>query len=315
MTRDSRMGVPADAKPSHLAIACMAKEQAMPVNASESRRRLLEGLPVAERTFTLAGIKTPVLHGGSGTPVILLHGPGANAAHWLRVIPDLVKHHQVIAPDLPGHGESDASNVELDVERALSWLGELIERCCTSPPKVVGQVLGGAMAARFAARHGERISRLVLCDTLGFTHFEPEPAFADAMQAFFAGPSPETHLTLWGQCALDAAEVRRQFGTLWEHFEGYNVDRASTPAVLSSVLTLVKHFGVPIPPEELKKIRVPTALIWGRGDRATNLKFAEEASARYDWPLFIIDDAADDPPIEQPRAFVRALRRAFGERP
>jgi pimeloyl-ACP methyl ester carboxylesterase len=309
------MGGPADANSRKLAIACMAKEQAMSVSAPESRRRLLENLPVTERTLTLAGIKTPVLHGGSGTPVILLHGPGGYAAHWLRVIPELVKHHQVIVPDLPGHGESDASNVELDVGRALNWLGELIERCCTSPPQVVGQVLGGAMAARFAARNGGRISRLALCDTFGFEPFEPEPAFAQAMQAFFTKPSPRTHDTLWGQCALDSGALRKQMGTVWEDFEAYNVDRASTPAVLSAVLTLVKHFGVPIPPEELEQIHVPTALIWGRGDRATNVKVAEEASARYGWPLFIIDNAADDPPIEQPQAFLQTLRRAFGERP
>jgi pimeloyl-ACP methyl ester carboxylesterase len=287
----------------------------MPVNAAESRRRLLDDLPVTERSITLAGIRTPILHGGSGTPVILLHGPGGYGAHWRRVIPDLVKNHQVIAPDLPGHGESDASNIELDVERALSWLDELIERCCSSPPQVVGQVLGGAMAARFAARNGSRISGLVLCDTLGFTHFEPEPAFADALQAFFAAPSTQTHDTLWGQCALDPGEVRRQLGAAWTDFETYNVNRASTPAVLSSVLTLMKHFGVPIPAEELAGIHVPTALIWGRGDRATNLKFAQQASERHGWPLYIIENAADDPPIEQPEAFVQALRRAFGERP
>lgn len=287
----------------------------MPASATESRRRLLEDLPVTERFITLAGIRTPILHGGSGTPVILLHGPAGYGAHWRRVIPELVKHHQVIAPDLPGHGESDASSVELDVERALSWLDELIERCCSSPPQMVGQVLGGAMAARFAARNGGRISRLVLCDTLGFTQFEPEPAFADAIQAFFAAPSPQTHDTLWGQCALNPGEVRRQLGTAWNDFEAYNVNRASTPAVLACALTLMKHFGVPIPPQELASIRVPTALIWGRGDRATNLKFAQEASERYGWPLFIIENAADDPPIEQPKAFVQALRRAFGERP
>jgi pimeloyl-ACP methyl ester carboxylesterase len=293
----------------------MAKEQAMPSSASASRHRLLENLPVTERTLTLAGIRTPVLHGGSGTPIILLHGPGGYAAHWMRVIPELVKHHQVIAPDLPGHGESDTSGLELDANRVLSWLGELIERCCSSPPQVVGQVLGGAMAARFAARNGGHISRLVLCDTFGFTQFEPEPAFAAALQAFFAEPSPQTHDTLWGQCALDAGELRRQLGSLWDDFEAYNVNRASTPAVFYAVLTLIRQFGVPIPPQELQRIHVPTVLIWGRGDRATNLTVAQQASARYGWPLFIIENAADDPPIEQPKAFVQALRRAFGERP
>jgi pimeloyl-ACP methyl ester carboxylesterase len=52
-------------------------------------------------------------------------------------------------------------------------------------------------------------------------------------------------------------------------------------------------------------------LIWGRHDLATPLSVAEAASTRYGWPLQVIDDAADDPAVEQPEATVRALRRAL----
>ncbi|MGH7527453.1 MAG: alpha/beta fold hydrolase, partial [Gemmatimonadales bacterium] len=58
-------------------------------------------------------------------------------------------------------------------------------------------------------------------------------------------------------------------------------------------------------------IRVPTTLIWGRHDRATPLRTAEAASERYGWPLHVIEDSADDPPIEQPEAFLAALRTAL----
>jgi pimeloyl-ACP methyl ester carboxylesterase len=44
---------------------------------------------------------------------------------------------------------------------------------------------------------------------------------------------------------------------------------------------------------------------------ATPLRVAEEAGARYGWPLHVIEDAADDPPIEQPEAFLRALHAAL----
>jgi pimeloyl-ACP methyl ester carboxylesterase len=67
----------------------------------------------------------------------------------------------------------------------------------------------------------------------------------------------------------------------------------------------------PIPPAELSRIAVPTTLIWGRHDMATPLQVAEEASVRYGWPLHVIEDAADDPPIEQPEAFLRALHTAL----
>jgi pimeloyl-ACP methyl ester carboxylesterase len=57
-------------------------------------------------------------------------------------------------------------------------------------------------------------------------------------------------------------------------------------------------------------------MIWGRHDPAMKLSIAEGASARFGWPLEVIEDAADDPPLEQPEAFLRALRRALdGPRP
>src|SRR5688572_16070487 len=70
------------------------------------REKLLTGLPVSERQIRLNGVSTAVLEGGDGQPIVLLHGPGEYGAKWLRVIPDLVRTHRVIAPDLPGHGAS-----------------------------------------------------------------------------------------------------------------------------------------------------------------------------------------------------------------
>ena len=72
------------------------------------RERLISGLPVVERRLELNGVSTPVLEGGSGPPLVLLHGPGEYGASWLRVIPSLVATHRVIVPDLPGHGTAAA---------------------------------------------------------------------------------------------------------------------------------------------------------------------------------------------------------------
>ena len=106
------------------------------------REQLLEGLPVAERRLTIAGADTAVLEGGDGPPLVLLHGPGGNGAHWGRAIGALTGTHRVIAPDLPGQGASEP----LDAERVLEWLGELIERTCA----------GAAGAGRQRARRRDR---------------------------------------------------------------------------------------------------------------------------------------------------------------
>ncbi|MGH7264780.1 MAG: alpha/beta fold hydrolase, partial [Candidatus Rokuibacteriota bacterium] len=235
------------------------------------------------------------------------------AAKWLRVIPNLVKTHRVIAPDLPGHGASEAIDGALDVDRMLAWLDELIECACPVAPALVGQILGGAIAARFASGHSDRLSRLVLADALGLAPFQPTPEFGLALTEFLTRPTGDTHDRLWSRCAFDLDRMRNRMGESWERIKAYNLDRAHTPSLHATQYSLMEQFGMPaIPPEVLARITVPTTLIWGRHDLATRLQIAEAASARYGWPLQVIEHAGDDPPMEQPEAFLAALRAAPG---
>lgn len=290
----------------------MQERRGQSPTGDDARKRLLAGLPVIERRLQLHGVSTAVLEGGSGPPLILLHGPGGYAAHWMRVIPGLVATHRVIAPDLPGHGASEVGDGLLDAERVLAWLGELIEHTCTSPPALVGQLLGGAIAARFALKHAGRVSRLILIDTFSLTPFDPAPEFGSAINDYFAQPTEHTHDLLWRHCAFDLDGLRRRMGQRWQPFTAYNLDRALTPSVQAACHVLMQQFGMPaIPTADLARIAVPTYLIWGRHDRATPLSVAEAAHARFGWPLHVIDHCADDPPIEQPDAFLRALWAAL----
>ena len=280
----------------------------------EARQRLIDAMPVTERRIDLEGIPTAVLEGGAGLPVVLLHGPGEFAAKWFAVIPELVETHRVIAPDLPGHGASGGGGL-IDGERVLAWLGALIGRTCPVPPALVGHVVGGAIAVRFVARSGHRVERLVLSDALGLSAFRPAVEFEAALGEFLQRPTPETLDALWARCALDLDTLRERLGDRWRALRAYALDRASTPAALAAMQSLMAAFGMPaIPEAELEAITVPTFLIWGRHDLATPLAVAQAASARHGWLLDVIEGAADDPPVEQPRAFLAALRRALGDR-
>ena len=279
-----------------------------------SRDRLLAEIPVTERRLELAGGTTTVLEAGAGAPLVLLHGPGANATHWLWVVPQLAATHRVIAPDLPGQGSSELANGPLQADGVMDWLDELIEETCASPPVLVGYAFAGAMAARFAAERGDRLVALVLVDMLGLVPFAPAPDFGVALNDFLAQPSEGTHDRLWRQCALDLDGLRERMGGRWEPFEAYNVDNARSPSVMAALGALMEQFGVPaVPPAVLERITVPTTLIWGRHDLATPVAAAEEASARYGWPLHVIEDCADGPPIERPEAFLEALRFALSD--
>lgn len=282
--------------------------------AEDDRARLVAGLPVGERHLELAGTSTAVLEGGEGPPMVLLHGPGESALWWLRVLPDLVRTHRVLVPDLPGHGESTAPDGKLDGEAVHRWLDALLEQTCSRPPTLVGHLLGGAIAARYAGTPDARLERLVLVDSLGLGRFLPSPRFAFGLVRFLVRPTDRTYHGFLGQCLVDRDGVIGQLGDDWEPFLAYNLERARDPEVKAAMRALMKAVGVPrIPSEDLERITAPTALLWGRHDRAIRLAVAEAASERYGWPLHVIDDAGDDPKLERPGAFVDALYEAINE--
>lgn len=284
----------------------MTQERGQSLTAESDRERLLRDLPLTARTLSLAGVSTPVFEGGMGPPMVLLHGPAGNALHWLRMIPHLVPGYRIIVPDLPGHGASQVNTGSLDTAQVIQWLGELIKATCATPPVVVAHVLGGAIALRYAAAHGGRLDRLVLVDTLGLAPFQPTPEFGAALHQYLTQPARETHQALWQQCAYDLEQLKNGLGEKWAPFESYNLDRAGNPTVVGAVMKLMEEFGMAaIPPRELEGIKVPVTLVWGRHDRAIPLALAQTASGRYGWPLHVIEDAAADPPMEQPEALAR----------
>jgi pimeloyl-ACP methyl ester carboxylesterase len=277
-----------------------------------ARDRLLAAIPLTEQRRQLAGVATAVLEGGDGPPVVLLHGHGEFAAVWLRVIPDLVRSHRLVVPDLPGHGASEVTDGPLDTGQVLRWLGELVDQTCPTPPVVAGHLLGGAIAARYAVDHGDRLARLVLVDTMGLGWFRPAPSFAIPMIRFVARPTARSRDRVFDRCFLDHDRVGEDTGEAWEWLRTYALDRARTPSVQAALRRLMLRLGLPpIPPGDLARIGVPTTLIHGRHDLQVRLRLAEAASARYGWPLHVIEDCRDDPAFEQPDAFVSALRAAL----
>ena len=274
-----------------------------------TRDRLLAGLPVNDSRLGLAGIPTAVLEGGAGPPVVLLHGPGEFSAVWGRAIPDLATSHRVIVPDLPGHGASGLPDGRLDLDRVLAWLSELIERTCDRPPTVVGHLMGGAIALRFAANRPDRVRSLVLVDSFGLSWNLPKLRFAVPLAAFIVRPTEHTRDRFLDKCFVDFDGLREQFGDQWDAFSAQALEWAQTKTSKATLRSLMSDFGLrPIPAADLAQITTPTSLIWGRQDLQTPLRVAQAASAKYGWPLHVIDGARDDPFFEQPAAALRALR-------
>jgi pimeloyl-ACP methyl ester carboxylesterase len=277
------------------------------------RRRLLAGAPVAERRLLLAEVSTAVLEGGNGPPVVLLHGQGGWAGVWLPAVAELVRTHHVVAPDLPGLGASRVDGEPPGAETALAWLGELVEQTCASPPVLVGVSLGGSIAARFAAAHSDRLAGLVLMGMGGLVgKVRLPPGMLLALVRHSIRPSERTAVGMLRRVSVDVDRAQRRMGAGWAPFRAYSLELSRTPSARQANRRLLRELGLrQIPAEELARIAVPTTLIWGRQDRVMPLSTAQEASARFGWPLHVIDDAGHFLGLDQPEALLRALSAAL----
>ncbi len=140
-----------------------------PVAALEAR---------AERRHTPFGTGKMVWRcWGAGDPLLLLHGASGSWTHWLRNIPLLAVRYRVLAPDLPGFGDSDAPpephTVEVLADAVLAGLAALLP--APAPLRVAGFSFGGIVSGVVAARLGERVRTLLLSSAGGLALNLPPP--------------------------------------------------------------------------------------------------------------------------------------------
>ena len=291
----------------------MASEMSAQMNEADwLAARLVEGMPVTHRRLDVAGVSTSLLEAGDGPPIVVLHGQGGFAEIMAPFIRMTADRHRVVLPDLPGMGRSEITSGALDGGRVTEWLAELIAKTCDQPPTLLGASLGGSVALRFAVAHSAELSRLVLVDSGSLGPFRPPPGLLFALLRLVRNPDRRAIERLQRQIFRDADRVRAAAGERLHALEDYQLDRARQPSVNAANRTLLRQVGTKqVPKEQLRRVDVPVALIWGRHDRVMPFRHAERASAAYGWPLYPIEDAGHVPFVEQPKAFEAALRSSL----
>lgn len=275
--------------------------------ADSARERMLAGVPVSERRVRLAGVSTALLEAGSGPPLVLLQGGiECGGAYWAPVIERLAEEHRLVVPDVPGLGESEPLS-ELDADVFADWFDELLHATCDERPAVIAHSLLGTLATRYAARDGGWLERLVIYAAPGIGPYRIPLGLRVTAIRFGLRPSERNaeRFDRWAFFDFDEAK-RRDEGWL-EAFNAYTRARASVAHVKRTMRRLIPSATKQIPETELRRIVVPTDLIWGRHDRFVPLDLGEWASARLGWPLHVIEEAGHVPHIERPEAFLHAL--------
>jgi len=166
---------------------------------------------ISVRVREADGVKLQYLTAGSGPAILLLHGYAETSHMWRPLMPKLAETHTVIAPDLPGIGDSDIPADGLDMTHAATRLHSLIKSLGIQKAAVVGHDIGLMVAYAYAAQFPEDTEKLVLMDAFlpgveGWEAIYNHPAI---WHFRFSGPTPE---------ALVEGRERIYFEHFWNDF-------------------------------------------------------------------------------------------------
>jgi 2-hydroxymuconate-semialdehyde hydrolase len=280
--------------------------------SQSSRERLLAGLPVTERRMRVGDVSTALLEAGDGPPLVLLHGGiECGGAYWAPVIARLAEGHRVVVPDVPGLGESEPV-ADLTTEVFADWFRALLDATCEDRPMLIAHSLPGALAARFATQDAGSIRELVVYAAPGIGPYRIPLRLMILAARFDLRPSEKNAERFDRFAFYDFDAAKRRDAEWLEAWSLYTRERAAVPHVKRTMRRLIKTCTKQIPEAELRRIEIPTTLVWGSHDRFVPLGLAEGAGARLDWPLRVIDQTGHVPHIERTQAFLDALPAAYG---
>ena len=148
---------------------------------------------IVSRTAEINGVKLHYITAGHGAPLILLHGYAETSLMWKPIIPVLAERFTVIAPDLPGIGDSDIPAHGLDMKSAAISIHDLAKSLGVQKAEVVGHDIGLMVAYAYAAQFASEVTKLVLMDAFlpGVEGWEAVYNNPNIWHFRFNGPTPE----------------------------------------------------------------------------------------------------------------------------
>lgn len=113
-------------------------------------------------TVPVGGTNIQVTMRGAGDPLVLVHGLSGSTAWWVRNVDALSQGYRVYLIDLPGFGSMRRYANEFSVAGSPDWIAEVLSALGLNSVALIGHSMGGLIAALFAARYPQRVSKLVL---------------------------------------------------------------------------------------------------------------------------------------------------------
>jgi len=207
--------------------------------------------------------------GGDDKPVmVFVHGLSGTWQNWLLNIPAFMDSHRVIAPDLPGFGESPMPRERISIQGYARIVDGLLHALGVDSAAVIGNSMGGFVAAELALSFSTRVERLVLVSAAGLSIEEYRRAPLLVGARIWAGTA--TWIGARGHSVITRPRARRLGLQLIVRYPErlspeltYELTRgAGTPGFVPAMEALLS-FGYR---DHLSRIEVPTLVVWGGND-------------------------------------------------
>jgi pimeloyl-ACP methyl ester carboxylesterase len=277
-------------------------------------------------TVQIGDLRVHQVHGGRGTPVLFIHGIGSSGyMEWRFNLEAAALEHRVFAPDLPGFGRTDKPRASYGIPYFTEFIDSYMESRGLQSAAIVAASLGGRIALELALRHPERVSKLVLVNSLGLgrpsvkltyglitiprvgetvmratrSALKWAPAsMIRGVAARYVGVSSDLERTMDDEYLGDLRELYCADG----YHEAY---LATLRSLVNPKALLGAEYDVS---SKLHTIDVPVQLIWGADDPLFPVSHATHAHALIpDCRLAVIEGAGHTPQAERPEEFNRVL--------
>ncbi|MGD0453559.1 MAG: alpha/beta hydrolase [Solirubrobacteraceae bacterium] len=279
---------------------------------------MIDGQPV--NTIELGPERSNEPHDTS-QPLVFVHGLSGCWANWLEQLPALAAEHRVITLDLPGFGYSPMPAEQISISGYARLLDRLLGELEIDAAAVVGNSMGGFIAAELAIAFPQRVERLVLISAAGIS----TTGHPGSLRAVPVIRRLETVLSASGAWVASKSEtvarrarlreallnvVTRHPSRLPAALAAEQLRGAGKPGFLQG-LQAVLDYDIR---ERLPEIACPTLIVWGDGDRLIPVRDADVfAELIPDSRKVIFEDTGHMAMLERPAAFNALLKDFLAE--
>ena len=257
------------------------------------------------KEISIYGQKIHYIEAGSGPNVILLHGLGGSSQVWQFNIGPLAEKYHVFVPDQIGFGKSDKPLVNYRIRTYVDFLDQFCKQLKIDRPTLIGNSMGGWIAAIYAATYPDRVDKLVLADAAGYA----PPKDFDTRAFFGLNPTTRDEMKLlsakvfYNKAFLSDAAIDQAMAARLGAGDGYTIK-----SITESIIRGEDYLD-----NIVMKIKSPTLIVWGREDGLVPLSEGERFHKDIAGSTMIVfDQCAHVPNIEKAGEFNAAVIKFLG---